>query len=136
MAIDPGLTTGLAIATSAGWLIAEVGDLQDVWKVLWAYKPKVILFERFNPQELPVDLSALEVQGIVKLYQLMAKVHPAIWWQPRDVKNLCSDDFLRANSLWVKGMGHGRDAIRHLCWHLIKREGNTELLEWTKPEGS
>jgi hypothetical protein len=130
------LTAGIVIATRNSWIIIETGDLLDVWNILNSWRPRNILFERFNPQELPVDLSALEVQGIIKLYQLTAKTKPVIWWQPRDVKSLCSDDFLRANGLWVKSMRHGRDAIRHMCWHLIKREGNTELLEWTKPEGS
>jgi hypothetical protein len=135
MAIDPGGTTGIVVTSSKNWFVAEAGDLYDVWRILRAYAPRVILFERFDPQELPVDLNALDVRGVVRLHvldQVPANYRPIIYWQPRDVKTLCSDRFLRENSLWVRGMGHGRDALRHLCWHLIKREGNTELLEWTK----
>jgi hypothetical protein len=139
LAIDPGGTTGLAWIGQQRdpvkkWWVIETSDLLDIWRLLTIVKPERILFERFDPQELPVNLQALEVQGIVKLWVLQTSPATTIWWQSRDgAMNLCTDRFLRANALWVEGYEHGRDALRHLCWHLIKREHNTELLEWTRP---
>jgi hypothetical protein len=141
VSFDPGRTTGIAVATrtSGHWIAAEVVELVTIWRVLHAYKPAEILFERFHGDNPAANDEALDVRGVVKLYRdsiVKPKVPPKIWWQPREAKSengIGKDEALRANGLWIPGKGHDRDALRHLVWHLWERKRKVELIEWTKP---
>jgi hypothetical protein len=113
------------------WIVAEVVELPTLWQVLHTYKPRSILFERFDAENVAANNEALDIRGIVKLYRDLT-LSPKIWWQPREVKKFSSDQMLKANGLWCRGMQHGRDAMRHLVWHLVKRHGETSFLEWTR----
>jgi hypothetical protein len=141
ISFDPGRTTGLVIALPnfAHWIAAEVVELPIIWRVLWSYNPRAILFERFHGDNPAANDEALDVRGIVKLYRALMvkpKIPPVIHWQPREAKSeggIASSECLRANGLWVPGKGHDRNAIQHLIWHLIKRCGEDSLIQWTKP---
>jgi hypothetical protein len=111
--------------------VAEVVELPTLWRVLQTYRPRSILFERFDAENVAANLEALDIRGIVKLYRDLTLI-PKIWWQPREAKRFSSDQMLKANGLWCRGMVHGRDALRHLVFHLVKRHNAVELLEWTR----
>lgn len=117
------------------WIVAEVVELPTLWRVLHTYRPKSILFERFDKENPAANNEALDIRGIVRLYRDTTLV-PKIWWQPREAQkehnSVSSNECLKANGLWIPGMKHGRAAMRHFVWHLIKRHGETSLLEWTK----
>lgn len=139
VSFDPGRTTGIVIARGTTWIAAETPELAVCWRVLNAYQPQVILFERFIPEQAYVNMDALEVQGVIKLYRALAKRPPQIWWHQRewkDVEWLRGDKLRNYPGMYIPGKGHDRDAIRHLLWHLIERCGHKELLLWTKPKVS
>lgn len=142
MSFDPGRTTGIAIALPGfpKWIAAEVQDYVIIWRVLHAYKPAVILFERFHAENPAANDEALDVRGVVKLYRastIKPRVPPQIWWNPREAKKNdgghASNAALKALGVWIPGLGHDRDAIRHMIWHLINRCDRMELLQWAKP---
>jgi hypothetical protein len=142
ISFDPGRTTGLVIALPnfKHWIAAEVVELPIIWRVLWSYNPHSILFERFHGDSPAANDEALDVRGIVKLYRALMvkpKIPPVIHWQPREAKDtswVAGNALKNYDGLWVPGEGHDRDALRHLIWHLVKRCGKDELLNWTKPD--
>lgn len=138
VSFDPGRTTGIVVARGTTWIAAETPELRLIWSVLRAYRPHVILFERFHAESPAANDEALDVRGVVKLYRALVtkpNVPPQIWWQPpscKDVEWLRGDKLKNYKGLWIPGEGHDCDAIRHLLWHLIKRCGHKELLSWSK----
>lgn len=142
VSFDPGRTTGIVVATSPSWVAIETPELLTVWKLLHAYRPGIILFERFAADHPAANDEALDVRGVVKLYR--ASVHkprkpPTIYWQPREAKSdtsVASARALRANGLWIPGKPHRRDALAHLFWHLVHRENKMELVQWSRPSNT
>lgn len=134
VALDPGETTGAALRDSEGnWTIAHFTTLLEVYTYLCDTNPPVIIYERFiiQPRQKIVP-APLKVIGVVELYQ--QQFDPRLVAQtPSQAKNFVSDTLLRRNNLWIRGMQHGRDAVRHLLYWLITERKDASWLEVLKP---
>lgn len=119
LALDPGRCSGYALAykdeesfdlcyAQAEWSHIELYEF--IWKLRYTY----IICESFEfrqGKQLGVDLYPCELIGIVKL------LSPEVFMQPASVqgkKAYFSDNKLKQMGLYVKGVEHGRSAVKHL----------------------
>ena len=142
-AFDPGGTTGAAILLEDGSVVQEqYKELLQIWYLLEAQGPKLdLVVERFQFRygggRSRVDLSAVEVIGILKLYNQMyswSEDAPKLYLQtPSQAKNLWTDSKLKHLGLWIPGKPHAMDATRHLLYHLVVTKGDRTWLEKLRP---
>lgn len=133
LSLDPGGTTGTALATLSGsgavgdWSHCEIGPEEhhaDLREFISAHSPDVLVYERFDyrPGLQRADLISREYIGIIKL--LAGDVGAELWAQSAgDGKGFVTDDKLKKSGLWVEGSAHCRDAYRHLVFWLVMRAG-------------
>jgi predicted RNase H-like nuclease (RuvC/YqgF family) len=135
LGIDPGNTCGIAAREPMGWwTIGQVTTLSALWDVLQRTTPEIIVCERFTPQpRQKIVATAIEFIGVAKLYSELNDV-PFEPQTPSQAKNFVGDRLLRHSDLWIKGMQHGRDAIRHVLYYQIKH-GESSYIEHLKPQG-
>lgn len=136
VALDPGQTTGVAwrefqaINTAALDSTYALG-VSDIHAIEWPGHITVILdgflvaygddfseivIENFRSRPGPaVNLSAPEAIGAVEEWGARNGI-PVIRQEVGGVKRRVHNDRLRANGGWFRGMGHARDAARHLLY--------------------
>jgi hypothetical protein len=134
LALDPGGTTGGALYYGDKIFWFQTKDMLTLWNILTKIvKPTTLVFEKFIPEVgTPWDTTALEVQGIVKLWQAQGG---HVIWQYRSVvgaQSPITDNVLRHHSLWVAGAQHARDAIKHILKYLVDH-GEVNWLQHLKP---
>lgn len=129
LAIDPGVTTGLASnihvpllipVRPLAWQFSSTEHDSPHWEFLETlenYDPDVIVCERFDFRQakLGVDYTAVEYIGLVKLHCEINNV--PIIWQGQDAKSKKSfwtDDKLKQLGLYIPGQPHAMDAQKHL----------------------
>lgn len=122
VALDPGKTTGAALATlrNDDYEIETVCQVEPdfIWRTLTNYKPEVIVMERFiGYPKIKMDFSPVEVIGIVKEWCRQNDV-TLVEQTPAQAKHYFTDARLKERNVYVKGMPHGCDAIRHLLYWL------------------
>lgn len=116
MAIDPGITTGLAFKAGGVYKVAVATDTRDVWKLVWEEKPDLVIIEPFQAQLISrYGLRTVELVGAVEALCWAAGIRlerrvpqhrepgmaPAIRW-------------LEANPQGAKTMQHHIDALAHI----------------------
>ena len=143
IAIDPGLTSGLAVITCTNDILAvaysaELSPMQTgtaVRALLLENPDAQIVVERFVISSATVRNSpapwSLEVIGMVKwlVYnELGLDPNNAVILQgPAEAKRLITNSLLKRFDLWhVGGAGHGNDAIRHAVYRF-------SVLGWRRP---
>lgn len=148
LAIDPGLTTGIAVVTADGTDLELVeSDELDVMAtgyrvrdLLWDLYQEhgddfAVVIERFTITAATAKNSqapwSLKVIGMVEwLVHDAAGLPPegVITFQgPAEAKKLITNDILKKHGLWhVGGAGHANDAIRHAVYRYA-------VLGWRKP---
>ena len=157
IAIDPGLTTGLAVFSYDGTtdpIMQHAGEY-SVWEfvenlnraVEYARSVDVvpdIVCERFiiNAQTVRNSQAPYSIEqiGILKYVMYTLKLDPnAIMFQsPADAKKMFPNEALKKLKYWVVGSdGHDKDAIRHALIRLVKtgwvpKALLTQLIDTTK----
>jgi hypothetical protein len=125
LAIDPGGTTGWALADSVehvhGDSIRSTGqcDSELVWQLLSQIKPKLIVYERFDyrPMKIKVDLTPVEVIGVIKEYARQQEI-PTIPQGQAEPKFSFDNKELRELGAYQTALPHANDAIRQLFYYM------------------
>jgi hypothetical protein len=125
IAIDPGITTGIAegAISDDGELVFQADQATISLKFLWEYlhrgEPDHLVFETFEfrqgKQRGNIELFARNMIGVIELY---GELHP-IFIAPQkaaQAKEFMSNDRLKEEQAWIKGKEHARDAIKHLLY--------------------
>jgi hypothetical protein len=134
ISLDPGGTTGIAQAifnprrTHVGNIcVDEFGPehYKKLYKYLVGESPNVIIYERFLFQRRSqhVDLVSREYIGVIKLYAEMISDVSLAPQTASNAKGIWTDSKLKHLNLWVKGMPHGMDAVRHLLYFVDTKLG-------------
>jgi hypothetical protein len=126
IAIDPGGTTGLAMAPfeTEPWkvLVQEMtGEHHmDLIHLLYDNRPEFLICETFhNVGNEAARLHSSEIIGCVKAYS-QATHTPVVWQSPATGKQFWTDEKLKQCGLYVVGLQHARDAVRHYAyWRLF-----------------
>lgn len=135
LSLDPGETTGFAVWRSdpdkivlerCGQLDSRTIDKFNGEALHYAIFGGVdhVVYERYSvyahkaQQHVHSDVPTLRVIGSIET--LCAQLGLSNSQQTAQVaKGFCTDDFLKRMYLWVKGMKHARDAIRHGAYFMF-----------------
>lgn len=121
LAVDPGRTTGLALAIDGEleWQTQDVG-YHSLDILLDRTVPDVLVVERFLYQRREkVDLTPVEMIGICKLYaEINGKLVEYHEQTPAQAKKFWTDKKLREAGVWIPSSPHAMDATRHLLYYL------------------
>jgi hypothetical protein len=127
IALDPGITTGIAYgiiekglmtvdANQRQWTHSQLAsELQVNW-------PDVVICETFeyrNKARAGLELYPVELIGVVKLY-IQTCISPVelILQNAATGKGYYSDQKLKDEGVYQRGVPHGMDALRHLLhWY-------------------
>lgn len=155
IAIDPGVMTGYARGViSEGHLyyfpFQMVDDVDDMWRRLVEVNPRHIIIEDFEfrqgKQRTGLNLFPVQLIGVARLYSLMGNIQCALHIQKASFgKQYYTDNVLKAQDLYKRGIPHAMDASRHLLqWFTFgagyqfnggERDFATRLNEWTENGG-
>lgn len=132
LAIDPGVTTGIAFAEIRSrdekiseahvWLEEHRFSLLQLWQVLMDIGPSHIICESFEFRQRArtnLVLESRDAIGVIRLfvemYEKTAPSHPKLHMQTAAYgKGYFSDQVLKKIGLYDPGKHHARDAERHL----------------------
>ena len=147
VALDPGGTTGVAILSARGVLVAEhlTGEHhKDLWNLLQDIDPDVVVCESFefrNKSRDNLELISKEYIGVVKLWYRM---HPNAVLSMQTAamgKGFITDKGPNANEALKKlgwyfpSMKHANDAVRHLVYYLAAKNNYPTLKQTILREG-
>jgi hypothetical protein len=137
LAIDPGVTTGLAFAkfnqlqfyNAVPSVTAEMIDVEGMYRTLEMRMATVnlVVIEKFTITAATAKKStagsntAIELIGIVKYIARKSKVR-VDFQSPSDAMNFITDDKLKRLGLYTKGPDHARDATRHLLLAAVRHQ--------------
>lgn len=128
LAIDPGMTTGLAygVITTGKPMVITTDQKKmthiELWHEIVSQMPEWVVCEDFeyrNKSRTGLILYSLELIGVCELYAAMSDNECTLWRQKASVgKGYYSDAHLRKHGVYVRGRPHGMDALRHLLhWY-------------------
>lgn len=132
-ALDPGRTTGYAMGYLERQHTLEIEYYEEKWShlqlydFLLEYKPDHIICESFQFRQGArdgADLYPCELIGVVELAQQTFLKPGCVVYQTASVqskkKAYFSDARLKELGLYVRGVGHGRSAVKHLLhWQMF-----------------
>lgn len=135
LALDPGVTTGVAWRTDEGELHATQWPGESIVVILDGFQKAhgltEVVIEHFRSRPGPaVNLSAPETIGRVLGWADQYGI-PVVRQDASPVKTVVTPDRLRAAGGWKRGEEHARDATRHLLY----REdalGLLDIRQWPK----
>ncbi len=135
VALDPGETTGFSVFQSdaSGVTLISAGQLKT-WPMSGAvyslndlidlYKPDIIVYEQYAVYEWKTDdhawsqVPTLRVIGCIETLciqkQILTHAQTA-----QKAKHFCTDEKLKAWNVYLKGLRHARDSIRHGAYYLM-----------------
>jgi hypothetical protein len=127
VALDPGGTTGVCLVPKEErpWdlcVLELTGEHHSIlFQFLLRAKPKFVICESFeNRSQEAAILASRELIGIVKAYVYESDA-TAIWQSASTGKAFWDDAKLRKAGIYVPGLKHARDAIRHYAyWRTFK----------------
>jgi hypothetical protein len=130
LALDPGVTTGVAWRQATGEIHATQWPGETIVVILdgfhAGYGLTEIVIENFRSRPGPaVNLSAPEAIGRVLAWADERGI-PVVRQDASPVKRVITADRLRALGGWKRGEEHSRDATRHLLY----REHRLGLVGW------
>lgn len=142
IALDPGLTTGVAFKAPDREPVAlQIAGRLEVYswvnesiraEVEYQGRPRpIIVVERFtinsNTAQKSQQLDPLYIIGTVE-YLALLNGCPFRLQSPSQAKSFATDAKLKAAGWWVPGQDHARDALRHLMVFLcLHRKSCPEL---------
>lgn len=95
---------------------------EHVWRTLDNMKADAIVMERFIAYPRPkMDLTPVEVIGVIKEW-CRQRDASLIQQTASQVKAFYTDDRLKNEGRFEKGMPHANDAMRHLMYYLTFKE--------------
>jgi len=124
VAIDPGVTTGIAIAYVRPHhptieMVVRQGkmDHELLWRMLHKVNPTIVVCEDFEYRPGKARdglvLFSLELIGVAKLYAA-TQLKEIKMQKAAEGKSYYNNARLKELKLYSKGYDHGRDATRHL----------------------
>lgn len=135
LSFDPGETTGWAVFThddNETWLI-EAGQIKtwpleegvkNITTLLDIYTPKHIVFESYHIYSWKADehkyseVATIQVIGAIRTLAILRQITNS--FQSAQLgKGFCTDQKLESWGLWLEGLRHARDAIRHGAYYLL-----------------
>jgi len=136
IALDPGVTTGIATVDSSMESI-HTDQIKVTHRELYGYlsdfRPDEIVYESFLYRRRDkVVLYPVEVIGVINLYAQTYDI-PLYVQSPSQAKAFMPKHKLEALGLWVAGQTHAMDALRHLLYHKIITKGETRWLDKLRP---
>jgi hypothetical protein len=141
VALDPGGTTGVAVVRDQRkpWALSveqmEGEHYRALFRTLYTLEPEYIICETFeNRGQSNTILVSKEYIGVVKLY-LQRTGTTGVWQSASTGKAFWTDDKLKKYNIYVAGLKHARDAVRHYAAWRTFTMGDRSLLE-RKSEGS
>jgi hypothetical protein len=134
IALDPGGTTGVAIVRDPDqpWSIVVdqlTGDhYMELFRMLYTLEPEYIICESFeNRGQSNTLLTSMEYIGVVKLY-IQRTGTIGVWQSASTGKAFWTDAALKKYGLYVPGLKHARDAIRHYAaWQTFANKDRSLL---------
>jgi len=132
LALDPGKTTGFCRGEwngDKGILVLSPGEQQFTAETMMGFlhdnwqKNFTLIYEGFsyrNAARPGLDLTPVELIGVIKLFCQSEKV-THYEQTPAVGKGYWTDEQLKRFQVYVAGLRHGRDAMRHLLhWWQFK----------------
>jgi len=129
ISLDPGVTTGYAIGhIKDGVMVVRAGQdtwsHHDLWHELHLAKPDAIVMESFeyrNKSRPGLILYSCELIGIAHLFCSPSYQNPSVPLYMQSAakgKSYYSNTHLQNAGVYVRGIPHGMDALRHLLhWY-------------------
>ena len=125
VAFDPGITTGYAVGHIEDGVMyvragQEVWSHHEFWEQLHLAKPDAIVCESFeyrNRSRPGLILYSCELIGIVHLFCSPSYQNPSVALFMQSAakgKSYYSNTHLQNANVYVRGVPHGMDALRHL----------------------
>ena len=137
LAIDPGVTTGWALLNKGdlkSWdQINPLGRnkpaLEPVVQLIHNYAPlmPVVVIEKFllyahrRKQQTGSTFPAVEVIGATRLTTQQLQL-VLVEQSASQAKGLVTDQKLRAMEMWLPGLPHVRDAVRHALYYVLTKK--------------
>lgn len=140
LALDPGKTTGVCVVRNKenpwSFEIAQLGPQEHhlaLSTLIRLLRPSVIICETFeNRSQESALLASKEYIGVVKMH-LQTNRSTGVWQSASTGKKFWDDTKMRKYGLWVPGLAHARDAIRHYCYWRTFKEHDQSLIEKNHP---
>ena len=142
IALDPGVTTGVAIYRSDDNTPGRdpfeqfqfKGSHAEFWDIVLQRDDwNAIVYEKFTYQRRDrVELYPVQVIGVIRMYAQQEDI-PEFSHTASAAKGLITDDKLKKMGLWIPNLRHAMDATRHLMYHLIVTRGEPQWLESLRP---
>lgn len=126
VALDPGQTTGILVVPSEedpwkmrAMQIGPQGHYRELLSLLDGWRPEVVLAESFvYTGNTMRELISCEYIGVIKLFDQMRRGRTTTVWQNSSTgKQFWDNDKLREYNVWLPGMKHARDALRHYLYY-------------------
>lgn len=124
LALDPGITTGIAFGTiheGTMYFAADQAELKclGLWDLISSYDPNIIVCESFEfrqgKQRGNLELYSRNLIGVIQLYHEMFKTK-LVMQNAAQGKTFYTNEKLKQEGSYIKGKDHARDAIRHLLY--------------------
>jgi hypothetical protein len=121
LAIDPGATCGWAFWTTSCYKVGQV-PISELWKTLddiaFATGFGDFIIEDWDGrEESNADIVPAKAIGIAEEWRRQR--HPSVRVHRQfahQAKFFFNDDKLKRSGLWVRGLRHGMDALKHLMY--------------------
>lgn len=131
IALDPGVTTGIALFEAPALVMVDQNKDDNIGRavnyieqIVNDHSPTAIIIEDYRiyrwkqKEHAWSDLHTPRlIGGIEKL--AFDKCLPLIKQPAHVAKGFCNDAKLKDWSMYIKGMRHGRDAIRHGAYYIL-----------------
>ena len=128
LAVDPGVMTGYVYAeitperTLHVYPFEMTDEVDDFWRRLHEFKPWRIVMEDFDfrggHQRASTGINYFPIQliGVARLYELIEPTGKTALFLQKAAqgKAYYSNQTLKENKLYKRGIPHGMDALRHL----------------------
>lgn len=143
LALDPGETTGYAILNRTPEMtsLASAGQIKtwpmphcvtDIGRLFEETKPNFLVYESYHiyswktQQHTHSEVATIQVIGSIQTLAILQGL-PYATQSAQIGKEFCTDSKLEGWNLWLPGLRHARDAIRHACYFLLFGKPNIQL---------
>lgn len=124
VALDPGVTTGIAIFENGNYRTMEVDPSkyphphETLYDILSTIAPKVLVYEafQFRQNQTGAVFTGIEYIGVARLYAQL-KCIEEVKITPSTGKAFWNDSKLKALQVYKPGKPHANDAMRHMLTH-------------------
>jgi len=132
LALDPGVTTGVALYCDDKWMRTQWAfegtrtPHANFYTALNALHPDLIIYEpfHFRQNKTGTDFTGVEYIGIIRMFGQQKEI-PTKTITPGQGKGFWTNDKIKSLALWVPGKLHAMDATRILMTYLSKND-----IEW------